>query len=137
MHLVPIPTTAEHVQGSAKHWVQFLPAIAKRSKEPVEELMLKVLNHEVQVILIWDDEAKEALALLGVQYRLRDNARIGELVWLTGVAREAWQHLLSDLEKYLQHVGCVECRPLCRPGWSKLLKQHGYRMTHVVMEKKL
>lgn len=135
MHLVPIPTTAEHVQGSAKHWVPFLTGIAKRSKEPVETLMLQVLNHEVQVILVWDGE--KAHALLGVRYCLRGEDRIGELVWLTGIARDAWQHLLSDLEEYLRHVGCKECRPLCRPGWSRLLKTHGYRMTHVVMEKVL
>src|SRR5262245_56292716 len=99
--------------------------------------MLQVLNHEVQVILVWDDDAREALAIVGVRYCLRGETRIAELVWLTGLGREAWQHLLADLEKYLKDIGCAECRPLCRPGWSRLLKKHGYHMTHVVMEKAL
>ena len=135
MHLVPIPTTAEHVQRSAKHWLPFLSGISKKSREPVESLIGLVLSHEVQVVLVWDGE--KAVALVGVRYCLRGEDRIAELVWLTGLARDTWQHLLSELEEYLRQVGCVECRPICRPGWSKLLKAHGYRMTHVVMEKSL
>src|SRR5262245_38692217 len=135
MHLVPIPTTEQHIEATAQHWAPFLPAIAKRSGERIEDLVSQLLSHEVQPVLIWDGE--KARALLGVRFRTIGTDRIGELVWLTGIGREAWQHLLPELEKYLKDVGCARCVPICRPGWSRLLKKQGYRMSHVVMEKSL
>jgi hypothetical protein len=73
-----------------------------------------------------------------MQFRKRGNDLIGEICWLTGRGMKEWQHLLPQMEKYLkEHKGCVEIRPICRPGWSRLLKQRGYKTTHYVMEKKL
>jgi len=45
---------------------------------------------------------------------------------------------LNELrERYLKDMNCVECRPICRLGWSRQLKQRGYKITHLVMEKRL
>ena len=138
MRLLPIPTTDEHLQQTLGHWYQFLPAIAKRSKEPLRDLIGKVIEKHVQPFLIWDETQNRAVALLGVAYHKRGNDLIAELVWTTGSGREQWQHLLSELECYLKdHVGCAVIRPVCRPGWKPFLKQRGYRETHVQMEKVL
>ena len=138
MRLVPVPMTDEHLQGTAPHWLPFLPAIAKRSKEPLRTLLTKVAQKHVQPFLIWDDEIKLPVALLGVAYHKRGDDLIGELVWMTGSGRESWQHLLDDVERYLKdHVGCAVIRPVCRPGWKRFLQSRGYRETHVTMEKVL
>jgi hypothetical protein len=135
--LVPIQTDDESIYGSAAHWSQFLPSIAARSGETVEGLIDQVLRREVQPILIWDPEAKKAMALCGVQYVMLGTGKAAILVWMAGRNRNAWQHLIADLEQYLRQNGCVEVRPLCRPGWAKLLQSRGYKITHYGMEKKL
>lgn len=137
MQLVPIETI-EHVNGTFPVWFQFLPDIAKRTKEPVADLVAKVANQYVQPILIWDEFENKAVALLGIQYHYRGNERIAEWVWMTGKERQRWQDLLPKLEQYLkEHEGCAVIRPICRFGWVPYLKQHGYRPTHIMMEKVL
>lgn len=138
MKLVPIPTTNDALLKMAPLWVPFLDKIARRSKETVNALLYKVANRQVQPILIWDEAEQKAVALLGISYHMRGNDKIAEWVWLTGVGRKSWEPLLSDLEQYLmEYEECAELRPICRPGWSHLLKKHGYRITHYMMEKTL
>jgi hypothetical protein len=136
--LLPIPTTPEALRDSIQHWSPFLPAIAKRSKEPLADLIAKVTRRDVQPILVWDEVALRAVALLGIAYHRRGDDLIAEWIWMTGTSRQSWEHLLGDLEHYLKdHVGCAVIRPICRPGWKPFLKQHGYHETHVQMEKVL
>lgn len=135
MNLVPIPTTDEYLNGTAPLWRPFLEGISKRSREPVESLLDLIYRKEVQPILVWD--GNKAVALLGIRFCRRGLDLVGEWVWMTGKGRKDWQHLLPELERYLKDMGCVECRPICRLGWSRLLEQQGYRTTHVIMEKTL
>jgi hypothetical protein len=138
VNLVPIPVTDEYIKRFFPHWFPFLPDIAKRSKETVVNLAAQIVRKEVQPILIWDDQAERAVALLGIRYHRRNDDLIAELIWTTGKGMKQWTHLLADLERYLsEHIGCHEIRPICRPGWSRLLKQRGYRITHYTMEKRL
>ena len=136
MQLVPVPTTKEYVDAYEHHWMPLLPMISKRSKEPVAELAAQIRSLRTQVLLAFDDDNK-AVALAGVQYKPRGNDMIGELIWCTGHKRTDWQHLVAEIERYLKDMNCVECRPICRLGWSRQLKQRGYKITHLVMEKRL
>ena len=135
MHFVPIPTTEQALRKSAPLWLPFLPRIADRVDETVDELIDLVISGRVQIGLVIDDDDK-AHALIGIQYRKAGRELIGELHWATGFGVKEWQHLLSEVEKYLiEHVGCTIIKPICRPGWKPLLKKHGYKQTHVMMEK--
>jgi hypothetical protein len=138
MRLIPVPLTEEGILALAPHWLPFLPLIARRSKETVRALRDQVENKQMRIALVWDDAANKATALVGVRVHMRGDDMIGELLWMAGYGRQQWEHLLPDLENMLRQVGCVECRPLCRPGWARaVLKKHGYRITHVQMEKSL
>lgn len=138
MQLVPIPTTDQMLSDLFPHWYPFLAKIAQRSKEPVSDLLAKVARKQVQPILIWDETASKAVALLGISYHQRGDDTVAEWVWMAGHGRAHWEGLLPELEKYLsEHVGCTEIRPICRPGWSRLLQKHGYRVTHYTMTKEL
>jgi hypothetical protein len=138
MRLLPVPMTDEHLQVWMPHWSPFLPAIAKRSKEPLRALLAKVAQKHVQPILAWDEQAKKAVALAGISYHRRGDDLIAEWVWMAGTDRADWVWLLPELERYLkEHVGCAAIRPICRPGWKKFLQQYGYHETHVTMEKVL
>ena len=138
MKLVAIPVTDEALKASAPHWLPFLPMIARRSKETVRALYDQVVNKQMRLVLIWDDDAQKATALIGVRVHMRGDDLIGELLWMAGYGRKQWEHLLPELEELLRAAGCVECRPLCRPGWARaLLQKHGYKITHIQMEKSL
>lgn len=137
MRLIVIPIEDEALRVSAVHWLAFLPAIARRTKEPMQELIRKVMAKEMRLAMVWDDATGQAKALVGVRLHYRDKDLIADWLWMTGSGRQQWQHLLPEFEHLLREAGVKELRPLCRPGWSRLLKQHGYRLTHVQMEKVL
>lgn len=138
MQLLPIPGDHDWLNNLFPHWSQFLPDIAKRTKETIDTLLGKIFRREVQPVLVWDEAEQKAVALLGVRYHMRGEDKIAELVWLTGKGMKQWTHLLADLERYLtEHEGVAEIRPICRPGWSPFLKKHGYRITHYTLEKRL
>jgi len=137
MQMVPIPTRLDYLAKTAPHWLPFISRIAHRSKETVPSLLGMIKRLEVQLIMAWDEHADKAVALMGVRRWMRSDGMIGELIWMTGTRRNEWQPLLPELERFLKETGCVEIRPICRPGWSRILADKGYRTTHVIMEKRL
>lgn len=135
MQFVPIPTTPEYLEKTFPHWWPFLPKISRRSKEPVQELLGQIVRRDVQIALVWD--GANARALVGMRFLRRGEDLIGEIIWLAGAGMREWRDLLPQMERYLKDMGCVEIRPVCRPGWSRFLKSQGYRITHMTMEKVL
>jgi len=133
LRFIPIPTTPQHIRAWSRYWLPFLPLIAKRSKESIDQLIDRIITGYTQIALVWD--GKEAHALIGMQYTRRGEDLVAEIVWLTGRGMKDWTHLLPVMECYLKEKAhCTVIRPICRPGWSRLLKQHGYKTTHIVME---
>lgn len=136
MILLPVPTTREHLERSARHWLPFVESIAERAREPVTVLIDDVMSGRVQVHLVWNEDAKEAKALAGVRIVMRGSDRIAELIWCTGEGMADWADLVSDIERYCkEHLNCAGIKAICRPGWKKTLAPKGYRLTHLVMEK--
>jgi hypothetical protein len=133
LRLAPIPLT-EH-EATASLWLPFLPLIAKRSHESVADLIGQITRREVRLVLVMDGE--QAKALVGVSIHQMGGKRYGDMIWLAGFGREQWQQLLPEFEQMLRDAGCVACRPICRPGWSRYLKKQGYHMKHIIMEKPL
>ena len=134
MRLVPVRLDELHATGPL--WLPFLPSIARRTKESLQELIRKVLSCEVRLTLLMDDDDKP-VALLGVRLHMRGDDLIAEWIWMTGRNYKTWSHMLPEFEQLLKQAGVVECRPICRPGWVKILKPAGYRLTHITMEKVL
>jgi hypothetical protein len=137
MRLIAIPLDRESLIDSGPHWVPFVRRIAARTREPADTLIKRVLSKEIRLILVWDDTTNSTKAMIGIRLHMRGPDLIGEILWATGTDRKAWQQLLPELEQMLRDAGCAESRPLCRPGWSKFLQSHGYRITHIQMEKVL
>lgn len=135
MQFVPIPTTREYLDATFEHWFPFLEGISRRSKEPINELLAQIARRDVQLALVWNENT--ARALIGMRFVKRGDDLIGEVVWLTGKGMRQWLQLLPQMEDYLKYMGCVTIRPICRPGWSRLIKGKGYRITHYQMEKTL
>jgi hypothetical protein len=137
MRLIPVINTPESLKASFPLWAPFLPSIAQHTKQSVKGLIAQVAKREVRLTLVWDDETNKAAALVGVRFHMREADLIAEIVWTAGHDHKAWIHLLPELEAMLRQAGAVECRPICRPGWRKVLEAHGYRLTHLQMEKPL
>src|SRR5262245_50843886 len=137
MQLVPIPATDEYINATFPHWSQFLPDIAKRSKETIAELLAMVAHKQVQPILVWDETQNKYVALVGIRYHKRGDDWIAEGVWMAGRGYMQWRGLLPELEKYLKHVGVYELRPINRLGYYRFLRDHGYKPTHMIMAKVL
>ena len=51
--------------------------------------------------------------------------------------RREWFHLVGVLEEWARKEGCQHMQTLCRPGWEKALRAHGFKKTHLQMEKAL
>jgi hypothetical protein len=136
VRLITVPIDEKSLLDAAPFWFPFLPSISKRTKESVKELARKVMAFEVRLTLIVDEHDKP-VALLGIRLHMRGNDLIAEWIWMTGRNYKAWAHLLPEFEQLLKQAGVAECRPICRPGWAKILKPAGYRLTHVMMEKVL
>ena len=131
----PIPMNDKDIYELRLLWGQFIPRIAARSDESEAELFDLVITKRVEVGLIMD--GTKARALIGIVRRKAGRELIGEVHWVTGFGAKDWQHLLADVERYLKDSGCTISKPICRPGWKRLLKDHGYQMTHLMMEKAL
>jgi hypothetical protein len=136
MSFVPIPTMPDHLFAWREHWYPFLDSVSRLTKEPIPVLMNALIAGQVQIALAWD--GKKAHAIVGIQYRQSGDDVAAELIWLTGINMKAWdEQLLADLHRFLKDIGCTISRPICRPGWSRLLKRHGYKTTRYVMEHRL
>jgi hypothetical protein len=110
----------------------------RKGGEPLANIVALIRNLEVQIALIWDEGAKRPRALIGWHYIQSGDEVVAEIRWTTGDEMMHWRDLISDLERYLkQHAHCTISRLIVRPGWRDFLKRHHYKMTHLVMEKRL
>lgn len=134
MKLVPIPHDA--LDRTRAVWWPFLEKIAARSRAPIAQLHDDIRCGKILLHILFDEVKQEAAALAGSQVCKYGDQLVAEFVWCTGSGKEHWLPLFPELEQYhREHLGCTAFKAICRPGWSRFLKQHGYRMTHVVMEK--
>lgn len=134
--LVPIPQ--DNLEETKNIWWPYVVSIAERDHCEPDDKAGMLFRGEVQACIIWDDDAKKAMALLGLQYVMRSKDRMGQLVWLTGENRAAWAHLFADLQTYLRdHQKCKAVRAVARQGWAKHLLANGFRETHRIFDKEL
>lgn len=134
--IVHVPIPPDNAAGSAPLWFPFLEKISKRSRIPVEQLTEEILTGLVQVHIAWEPDAKQARGLAGTRIMSAGTEKIFEFVWCAGEGASDWFHLIADIERYAkEHLGCSRFHAIARPGWSRGLKERGYRMTHIVFEK--
>ncbi len=96
------------------------------------------LSGDNQLWLVWDDDAEEKLkGVVVTRIIIRPNSKVANIFICTGKQRKLWQDRLHDIEKWAKDNKCTHFETYARPGWSKLLKQKGYKMTHYLLEKKL
>lgn len=93
---------------------------------------------DCQLWLGWDETAKQKLkAVVVTRIILRPNSKVANIFICTGKNRKDWQDGLHDIEKWAKSNKCTHFETYARPGWSKILKQKGFKTTHYLLEKKL
>jgi hypothetical protein len=61
-----------------------------------------------------------------------------EGIILTGEKRELWQdEMVSMVEHFAIQNDCKRLCILARPGWSKIVKQYGWKVKNVELQKEL
>lgn len=121
----------EHV---AELWPALKPSFDSfeaRSATKAHEFLADILEKRRQCWIAWDGKVK-AVALT----ELSDKGVT--LTHCAGESREEWQTaLVSEIERWGKSLEARNYTAVCRPGWKRMLKDMGFRETHVVMEKSL
>lgn len=100
------------------------------------------LHHaEMQLFIAFghDGDSQNKVYAVAVT-RITDLERLRQLegIICTGTRRELWTDKMADMmEIFAKQAECDRICMLMRPGWSKIMKQFGWKMKHVEMVKEI
>ena len=101
-----------------------------------EHIKKEILDNKMQLWILWDSETKEYYGVCVTEIIQRPLQRCLNIKIMTGKHREKWQHLIKHVEEFAWQNNCDLLELVARPGWKKVLKQYGYKESHVLLEKK-
>lgn len=135
--LVHVPIPIDALEQTAGVWAPFLESIAQRTRQSIEQILVQIQDGSVHLHVAWEPDEQKAYALAGTRILLEGDDKVGQIIWLTGMERGKWLALFPEFEKYhREHLGCVGMSAIARRGWVKELKAGGYRVSHVLAEKR-
>lgn len=105
-----------------------------RGKEIPDDIRLALNASDLQLWLLWDGTLRGLVVTEIVRHPRKTCCRIRFCV---GRGRETWQHHIATIERWAKAQGCAAMELIARPGWSRLLKNRGYAVTHLFCEKEL
>ena len=95
-----------------------------------------ILQNKMQLWILWDSETKEYYGVCVTEIIQRPLQRCLNIKIMKGRHRDKWEHLIKHVEEFAWHNNCDLLELVARPGWKKILKQYGYKESHVLLEKK-
>jgi len=102
------------------------------------DVLKDCISGDNQLWLVWDEEEKNKLkGVMVSRIIIRPNTKVANIFICTGKQRKLWQDRLHEVEKWAKSNKCTHFETYARPGWSKILKQKGFKTTHYLLEKKL
>jgi|TARA_S200000501_G_C20678212_1_gene679447 hypothetical protein len=101
-----------------------------------EHIKKEILDNKMQLWILWDSETKEYYGVCVTEIIQRPLQRCLNIKIMTGRHRDKWQHLIKHVEEFAWKNNCDLLELVARPGWKKVLKQYGYKESHVLLEKK-
>ena len=94
-----------------------------------------------QVWVIWDKKEKQTsdkyFGVVVTEIIKRKHGKVCHVYIVTGRQMSKWQHLISRVEEFAKDEGCKMMELIARPGWQKVYNNHGYKKTHIVLEKQI
>ena len=101
-----------------------------------EHIKKDILDNKMQLWILWDSETKEYYGVCVTEIIQRPLQRCLNIKIMKGRHRDKWEHLIKHVEEFAWHNNCDLLKLVARPGWKKILKQYGYKESHVLLEKK-
>jgi len=104
----------------------------------VDDIYNDLLEGKMQLWVLWNLNKKQNFQGCGVTKILqRTNSKALNIFIVTGRNRKQWQDKMPLVEDWAKQNGCTHIETYARPGWSRLLKEQDYKITHYLLEKKL
>ena len=101
----------------------------------------KSKENKFQVWVLWDKDKKTTrekyFGVVVTEIIKRELGKVCHIYIMTGRQRHKWQFLVKDIEQFAIDEDCLMMELITRPGWKRILNNFDYKMTHVVLEKKL
>jgi hypothetical protein len=101
----------------------------------------KSKENKFQVWVLWDKDKKTTrekyFGVVVTEIIKRELGKVCHIYIMTGRQRNKWQFLVKDIEQFAIDEDCLMMELIARPGWKRILNNFDYKMTHVVLEKKL
>ena len=101
----------------------------------------KSKENKFQVWVLWDKDKKTTrekyFGVVVTELIKRELGKVCHIYIMTGRQRHKWQFLIKDIEQFAKDEDCLMMELIARPGWKRILNNFDYKMTHVVLEKKL
>ena len=101
----------------------------------------KSKENKFQVWVLWDKDKKTTrekyFGVVVTELIKRELGKVCHIYIMTGRQRHKWQFLVKDIEQFAKDEDCLMMELIARPGWKRILNNFDYKMTHVVLEKKL
>ncbi len=104
----------------------------------LDDILNSLVAGDMQLWVLWNEKKKQNFQGCGVTKIIkRTNTKVLNIFIVTGRNRKQWQDKISVLEDYAKQQGCTHIETYARPGWSRILKNKQYKITHYILEKKL
>ena len=101
----------------------------------------KSKENKFQVWVLWDKDKKTTrekyFGVVVTELIKRELGKVCHIYIMTGRQRHKWQFLIKDIEQFAKDEDCLMMELIARPGWKRILNNFDYKMTHVVLEKKI
>jgi hypothetical protein len=131
--LVDVPVSdIPIVRPLVEHWIE--EAQRDSAYATTADVWAAIKTGAAQLWLAWSDKPE---AVCVTQLEITSKGKFCRIWIMVGQNMETWVGLMPELEAWAKREGCMMMRHEARPGWSKALKQYGYKMPHVVLEKEL
>ena len=100
------------------------------------EYWQRFCKHDGQLWIV-TDRTDEIRAVAVSMLHEQGSRRICRLRCIAGTGMNEWVGHIRDLEIWAKAHGCDGMEIVSGRGWERVLKPHGYELTHVILEKDL
>ncbi len=101
------------------------------------DIVKKIASGNMQLWVIYEEETDKVQGICITEIAVFPQRKICRFLCATGDSSEEWIDLISVIEEWAETMGCDGFQAECRPGWERLLRDFGYKKSHVILNKEL
>lgn len=126
-------TDIDHVWKWIRHFVY--QAVDGCNVPDVKCVHERLKHGAAQLWLAHREDAIKAIAV--TRLSTVPEGKICEIWFCVGSEAHRWLAGIADIEKWAKEIGCIRSRFEARPGLEQSMKQLGYTVTHITVQKTL